>query len=70
LPQQKKNLLIALGKGKWTNQQLEDAMDTVEKGHTSLKKNSKYWNIPFISFLDHFNGRIKSKKMGHQGVLT
>jgi hypothetical protein len=28
-----------------------------------------YWNIPFTSLLDRFNGRIKSNKMGAQGVI-
>jgi hypothetical protein len=29
-------------KGKWTNEALEDAMDVVENGTTSLKKVSKH----------------------------
>jgi hypothetical protein len=28
-----------------------------------------YWNIPFTSLSDHFNGRSKSRKEGSQGVL-
>jgi len=44
-------------------------MDVVERGHTSLKKASMYWNIPFTSLLDHLNGRSKSRKEGPQGVL-
>jgi hypothetical protein len=32
-------------KAKWTNRQLEDAMDVTERGHASLRKSSKYWNI-------------------------
>ncbi len=28
--------------GKWTDQQLEDVMDVVEKGHTFLRKVAKY----------------------------
>jgi hypothetical protein len=34
----KSRLLTTIGKGKWTNQQLKDAMDIVERGHTSLRK--------------------------------
>ncbi len=63
-------MLISIGKGKWTNQQLEDAMDIVESGHTSLKKVNKYQNIPFTSLLDHINARTRSRKVGPQGVLT
>jgi predicted HTH domain antitoxin len=39
-------------------------MDVVERGHTSLKKAAKYWNIPLNSFLDHMNGRIRCRKLG------
>jgi hypothetical protein len=45
-------------------------MDAVERGHISLRKIARYWNIPFISLLDHLNGRTRSRKVGPQGVLT
>jgi hypothetical protein len=51
-------------RGKWTNSQLEDAMDVVERRHTYLKKVAKYWNIPLSSLLDHMNGRIRCRKLG------
>jgi len=35
---------------RWTNQQIENAMDVVEKGHMSLRKASRYWNILLTSF--------------------
>jgi hypothetical protein len=35
-----------------------------------FEKESSYWNIPFTSFLNHFNGKTKSRKKGRQGVLT
>jgi hypothetical protein len=44
-------------------------MDVVERGHISLRKVAMYWNIPFTSYLDHFNGRTRSGKVGPQGVL-
>jgi hypothetical protein len=44
-------------------------MDMVERGHTSLQKAAKYWNIPFTSFSNHLNGIIRIRKMGPQGVL-
>jgi hypothetical protein len=44
-------------------------MDAVEKGHTSLRKASMYWNIPFTSLSNHINGRTKSRKVGLQGML-
>ncbi len=66
----KKRLPITISKSKWTNQQLEDAMDIIESGHTSLRKANKYENIIFASLLDHLNGRTRSRKVGPQGVLT
>jgi len=44
-------------------------MDVVVQGHTSLKKVSKFWNIPLTLLLHHFNGRTRIRKMGLQGVL-
>jgi hypothetical protein len=70
LTQEKKRLPITISKSKWTNQQLEDAMDIIESGHTSLRKANKYENILFASLLDHLNGKTRSRKVGPQGVLT
>ncbi len=38
-------------------------MDVVERGDTSLKKAAKYWNILMTSFFNHFNGRIRCRKV-------
>jgi hypothetical protein len=54
---------------KWVDRHLEDAMDIVEKGHTSLWKAAKYWNIPLTSLLNHLNYKARSRKVGPQGVL-
>jgi hypothetical protein len=43
-------------------------MDVVERGHTFLKKVTKYWNIPLSSLLDDMNGRTRCKKLGTQGM--
>ncbi len=40
---------IVLPCGKWTDQQLEEAIDAMEKGHTSLMRPNKHWNIPLTS---------------------
>jgi len=56
-------------RGKWTNQQLEKAMDVVEGRLTSMRKTSKHWNIPLSSFSDHLNGNIRKKKVGTLGIL-
>jgi hypothetical protein len=53
---------------KWRGQHLENVMDIVVKGHTSLWKAPKYWNIPLTSLLDH--GKTRIRKVGPQGVLT
>jgi hypothetical protein len=44
-------------------------MDVMVQGHTSLKKVSKFWNIPIILLLHHLNGKTSIRKMGLQGVL-
>jgi predicted HTH domain antitoxin len=48
----------------WINQQLENVIDAMERGHTSLRKASRYWNIMLTLFLYHLNGRIEIKKVG------
>jgi hypothetical protein len=45
-------------------------MDVMEIRHTSLRKATKYWNVPLTSLSNHLNGKTKSKKVGSQGVLT
>jgi hypothetical protein len=49
---------------------LEEAMDAIERGTYSTKKATKQWNLPLISFLDHLNGKTRSRKMGPSRVLT
>jgi hypothetical protein len=44
-------------------------MDVVERGDTSLKKATKYWNILTTSFSNHLNGKTKSRIVGPQGAL-
>jgi hypothetical protein len=41
-------------------------MDAMERGNTSLKTASMYWNILLISLLKHFNGTTKSMKVAPQ----
>ncbi len=55
--------------GMWINQQLENAINEMERGHTCSKNASRYWNIMLTLLLDHLNGRIRIKKVGPQGVL-
>jgi hypothetical protein len=49
---------------------LQEAMDAMEKGSTSLKKTSKRWHIPLTFLLDYLSHKTRSKKLGPQGVLT
>ncbi len=42
----------------------------MERGDTSLKKASMYWNILLISLLKHLNGRTKSMKVAPQCVCV
>jgi hypothetical protein len=45
-------------------------MEAIEKGTHSLKKASRFWNIPLNSFSIHLNGKTRSNKMGPTSVLT
>ncbi len=62
------NFLIT--RSKWTNEALEEAMDAIENGKTSLKKASRHWNIPLTSLFDHLYGKTSSRKPGPIGTLT
>ncbi len=53
------NKLILQNRG--TNQQIEDATDAIERGHTYIRKVAKYWNMPLIPLLDHMNGRLDAR---------
>jgi hypothetical protein len=48
---------------------LEEAMDALEKGITTLRRASRHWNISVCSFLNHLNGRTRNQKFSF-GVLT
>jgi len=45
-------------------------MDSMKKGHTSLMKANKHWNISLTSLSNHLNGKIKAKTKGPLGLLT
>jgi hypothetical protein len=53
----------------WINQQLENAIDAMERGHTCSSKANRYWNIMLTLLLYHLDGRFGIKKVGPQGVL-
>jgi len=55
--------------GRWTSNALEAAMDVVER-QLSLRKASKFWHIFVTSLSYYLNGRIRSNKLGPQGVFT
>jgi hypothetical protein len=57
-------------RGKWINWDLEEAMDVLERGITTLKRASRHWNIPICSLLDHLNGRTRNRKNRFGRVLT
>jgi hypothetical protein len=58
-----------VGRGKWTIEKLEDAMNIMERGITFLRGVNNFLNIPPTSLFDHLNGKTKSKKVGLLGVL-
>jgi hypothetical protein len=41
----------------------------MDKGDTSLRKATKYWNILATSLSNRLNGRTRCKKVGRQGML-
>jgi hypothetical protein len=57
-------------RGKWICEALEEAMDAIENGTTSLRKSSRHWNVPFISLSDHLYGKTRSRKPGSTCVLV
>jgi hypothetical protein len=42
---------------------LEEAMDAIENGTTSLRKASTHWNILLISLSNHLYKKTRSKKL-------
>jgi hypothetical protein len=56
-------------RGKWISEALEEAMDVIENGITSLRKSSKHWNVSFISLSDHLYGKTRSRKPGSTCML-
>jgi hypothetical protein len=57
-------------KSKWTNKALEEAMDVIENGTTSLKKVSRIQDIPFTSLFNHLYRKTRSRKLRRRGMLT
>jgi hypothetical protein len=58
-----------LVRSKWTNQQVEDAMNVMHRGQTSFRKANKLWNILLTSLSNHLNGKTTTQKMGPAYVL-
>jgi len=48
---------------------LEEAVDVIENGTTSLKKVKRRWNISFTSLSNHLYGKTKFKKLGLTSML-
>jgi hypothetical protein len=51
------------------NEQLKEAMNTMEKGEISMRMVIKHLNIPFSSSLDNLNGKTKCKKVSPPSVV-
>jgi hypothetical protein len=49
---------------------LEEAMDAIENGTTSLRKVMKHWNIPLTSMSNHLNGETHNRKCEPTSVPT
>jgi hypothetical protein len=57
-------------RGIWTNETLEEAMDAIENGTTSLRKASRHWNILLTSLSNHLYGKTRFRKHGPTNMLT
>jgi hypothetical protein len=57
-------------RGNWKTKDLEEAMDTIDRRFTLLRKASQYWNIPLTSLSNHLTGKTTSRKCGPLGVLS
>jgi len=57
-------------RGKWSTQALEEAMDAIEKGITSLRMTNRHYNIPLTSMSNHLYGKTRSIKARLTNVLT
>ncbi len=55
---------------RWIIETLEEVMDAMKRGSTSLKKTSKFWHIPLTFLLNYLNHKTRSNKLGPQGLLT
>jgi len=53
----------------WRTEDLKEAMDTIERRFMSLRKASRYWNIPLTSLSNHFIDKTTSIKCGPPKVL-
>ncbi len=62
-------LPIVNGRRKWIDEALEEAMDAIEGGNTTLKKANRLWNIPLNSLSNHLNGKTQTMKVGVR-ILT
>jgi hypothetical protein len=57
------------GRRKWIHEALEETMDAIKSGNTTLKKASRLWSIPLNSLSNHLNGKTRTMKVGI-GILT
>jgi hypothetical protein len=56
-------------KGKWTSEDLEEAMETIEQGTCFLLGVSRIFHMPLSFLSNHLNGCTHSKKIGPSIVL-
>ena len=53
----------------WSDKDLKQATGALDSGY-SMKEVCEAYSIPRTSLRDHYNGRIKCRKMGSQSILT
>ena len=53
----------------WTNYDLKMAIDALDHDYT-IREVSQAFNIPITSLRDHYEGKVKGRKMGPKATLT
>ena len=53
----------------WSDQDLKDAISCLDIGYI-IKEVCEAFSIPRTSLRDHYEGRVKGRKMGPKSILT
>ena len=63
------NLRCKNTRAKWSDEDLKLAIEALDSGY-SMREVCEAFSIPRTSLRDHYNGRLRSRKMGPPSILT